>query len=487
MTAAATPFARLLGGVLARCLPFADSVGGELSRVRLLRLSLFQVSVGMAMVLVYGVLNRVMVVELGVDAWIVATMLGLPLLVAPLRALIGFRSDTHRSFLGWRRVPYLWFGSMLQFGGLAIMPFALLLLAGQGVGSPVYGQVGAAVAFLLVGAGLHTVQTTGLALATDLAPPARRPRVVAALYSALLLGTLASALVFSALLADFSALRLVQVIQGAAVATLLMNGIALWKQEARRAPSEVPQGPRPSFRAAWTRFVAAPRARRFLFAVAVGSAGFGMQDILLEAYGGQMLGLPVSGTTLLTALSAIGAFSAFLFAGRSLARGAEPCRLAGLGVVSGIVALLLVMLALPFTSPALLGGGALLLGFGSGLFVIGTVTVATGVAADGLNGLVLGAWGTAQAAAAGCAVAGGGALRDLTSELAATGYFGATLSGAATGYLAVYQLEIVVLFLTLVVLGPLVGLGSGARGNAVAGRLNFMDPPARDRRSFAGG
>ncbi|WP_425429518.1 PucC family protein [Erythrobacter sanguineus] len=29
-------------------------------------------------------------------------MLALPLLVAPFRALIGFRSDTHRSALGWR-------------------------------------------------------------------------------------------------------------------------------------------------------------------------------------------------------------------------------------------------------------------------------------------------------------------------------------------------------------------------------------------------
>ena len=43
----------------------------ELPLGRLLRLSLFQVSVGMAMVLLIGTLNRVMIVELGVPAWLV--------------------------------------------------------------------------------------------------------------------------------------------------------------------------------------------------------------------------------------------------------------------------------------------------------------------------------------------------------------------------------------------------------------------------------
>ncbi|MCX7351294.1 MAG: MFS transporter, partial [Alphaproteobacteria bacterium] len=42
-----------------RFLPFADAATQELPLSRLLRLSLFQVSVGMAMVLLTGTLNRV--------------------------------------------------------------------------------------------------------------------------------------------------------------------------------------------------------------------------------------------------------------------------------------------------------------------------------------------------------------------------------------------------------------------------------------------
>ena len=121
-----------------RFLPFADVATAELPLSRLLRLSLFQVSVGMASVLLVGTLNRVMIVELSVPATIVAVMISLPLLAAPFRAIIGFKSDTHTSALGWRRVPYIWKGTLLQFGGLAIMPFGLLVVERNHVGAPVW-------------------------------------------------------------------------------------------------------------------------------------------------------------------------------------------------------------------------------------------------------------------------------------------------------------------------------------------------------------
>ena len=74
-----------------RALPFADAASEGLPMGQLLRLSLFQVSVGMATVMLLGTLNRVMIVELSVPAMIVATMIALPVLIAPFRALLGFR------------------------------------------------------------------------------------------------------------------------------------------------------------------------------------------------------------------------------------------------------------------------------------------------------------------------------------------------------------------------------------------------------------
>ena len=55
---------------------------------RLLRLSLFQVVIGMVTALLVGTLNRVMIVELQVPAWWVALAVAIPMVFAPLRTLI---------------------------------------------------------------------------------------------------------------------------------------------------------------------------------------------------------------------------------------------------------------------------------------------------------------------------------------------------------------------------------------------------------------
>ncbi|MBZ8132218.1 BCD family MFS transporter [Afifella sp. IM 167] len=448
-----------------RFLPFADAATTELPLGRLLRLSLFQVSVGMAVALLNGTLNRVMIVELGVHAWLVSLMVSLPLVVAPFRALIGFRSDTHRSLLGWKRVPYIWMGTLIQFGGLAIMPFALLVLS-EGTNAPPYaGQAGAALAFLLVGAGLHTTQTAGLALANDLAPAKARPRVVALLYVMLLLGMLASALIFGLLLDNFSPFRLIQVIQGAAFVTFVLNVFALWKQEARDPSKTAMDTPRPRFREAWGSFIQGGRASRLLVAVGLGTAGFSMQDILLEPYGGEVLHLSVSSTTQLTALLAGGSLVGFALAARMLGRGADPHRLAAYGGLAGIAAFAAVVFAAPLDSALLFRIGTTVIGFGSGLFSVGTLTAAMELAEEGHGGLALGAWGAVQATAAGCAIALGGAIRDGFSNLAAQGLLGPALTGPAAGYSIVYHIEIALLAATLVAVGPLVGSGGRTRSD----------------------
>ena len=435
-------------------LPFAEVATAELPLGRLLRLCLFQVTVGMALVLLIGTLNRVMIVELAVPAWLVAIMVSLPFFFAPLRTLIGFRSDTHRSVLGWRRVPYIWFGTLIQFGGLAIMPFALILLSGDSNAPMWVGQFAAAFAFLLVGAGLHTVQTVGMALANDLAPAHARPKVTALLWSMLLAGMLGSALLFGLVLRQFSEIRLIQVVQGAGLLTMVVNVVALWKQEARD-PSRTAAA-RPSFNQSLRAYAAEPKARRRLVAVALGTAGFSMQDILLEPYGGQVLHLSVGSTTSLTALLAVGGLAGMLLAARGLAPQRDPYRVAATGVLAGLFAFAAVICAAPMESPALFGCGVAAIGFGAGQFVVGTLTVSMGMVQDGASGLALGAWGAVQALAAGVAIAASGSFRDAVSAWAARGAFGPALVDGATGYSAVYLFEIGLLFGALIAIGPLV-------------------------------
>jgi BCD family chlorophyll transporter-like MFS transporter len=319
-----------------------------------------------------------------------------------------------------------------------------------------------------VGAGLQTTQTAGLALATDLAPADVRPRVIALMYAMLLVGMVAAGLAFGHLLTNFNEIRLIQVVQGAAVVTMALNLTALWRQEARHANgvAAVPSGGR--FTDSWRKFKKHERAARFLVAVGLGTAAFNMQDIVLEPYGGEILHLPVAATTALTAMLAGGMLAAFSIAARFLVHGADPYRVAAYGVVFGLAAFAAVLFAAPMESPLLFKLGVLGIGFGGGLFSVGTLAGAMARERNGESGLALGAWGAVQATSAGIAIALGGAVRDGITHLAVHGDLGPALTGASTGYGAVYQIEIILLFATLVAIGPLV-----RRGNRVGAQYGL--------------
>ena len=446
---------RKLASIAPRYLPFADVATDEVPLSRLLRLSLFQVTVGMAIVLLVGTLNRVMIVELAVPATLVAVMLALPLIFAPLRTLIGYKSDVHVSALGWRRVPYIWKGTLYQFGGFAIMPFALLVLSGYGesADSPRWiGLSSAALAFLLVGAGVHMVQTVGLALATDLVAEEDQPKVVGLMYVMLLVGMVISALAFGALLETYTPGRLVQVIQGAAVVTVALNMFALWKQEARdrvRAQQMQKQRPVP-FRTAWTQLVSQPGKLRLLAVIALGTFGFGAADVLLEPYGGQALGFTVAETTKLTALLAGGTLIGFGFASRVLGSGGEPARVGLVGAVIGIPGFSAIILSSLGGGAFLFLAGTLATGLGAGLFGHATLTATMRAAPRHQIGLALGTWGAVQATSAGLGVAIAGIVRDLIANASEP-----ASASVHAPYNAVFLIEIVFLALACATLLPL--------------------------------
>lgn len=445
---------RRLSAIGPKYLPFADVASAEVPLSRLLRLSLFQVTVGMALVLIVGTLNRVMIVELAVPATLVAGMLALPLLFAPLRTLIGFKSDVHVSALGLRRVPYIWKGTLYQFGGFAIMPFSLLVLSGYGdaVDAPRWiGYGSAALSFLLVGAGVHIVQTVGLALATDLVAPEDQPKVVGLMYVMLLVGMVISALIFGTLLENYSPGRLIQVIQGAAVVTVALNLVAMWQQEARdRGRARAMKEMRPmQFSQAWHLLIQRPGMVRLLVVIGLGTFGFGMADVLLEPYGGQVLGLSVASTTKLTALLATGTLIGFACASRGLGRGGSPDLYAIIGASIGIPGFLAIIFSSLGAGIPIFLVGTFATGLGAGLFGHATLTATLRAAPENGTGLALGAWGAVQATAAGVGIASAGIVRDIVVGL---NYL--TGSAAEAPYNFVFAIEILFLALAVSVAVP---------------------------------
>ncbi|MFP4647839.1 MAG: BCD family MFS transporter [Halorhodospira sp.] len=436
-------------------MPFANVGTKELPMGQILRLSLFQVTVGMMYVMFTGTLNRVMIYELEIPASLLGAVLALPVIFAPLRLVIGHRSDHHRSALGWRRVPYLWTGTLLMFGGLAVMPFALLVQAEYAASSPILASLGAAFAFFLSGIGIHMTQTAGLALTNDLAPSGKLPQVVGVMYVMLLLGMVVSTGILYLLLSDFSHERLVRVVQGAALVIWLLNVIALWRQEPRNPERSRVDRPRPSFRESWHSFAQRGPVGRLLAVIGIGAAGFGMQDIIIEPYGAAVLDLEVAGTTVLTGIWAVGMLIGFGMAKMSLERGVNAYGVASVGTLIGVVAFALVIAAAPLDSPTVFRVGQLIIGVGGALFYVGTLAAAMNLATREQSGVAIGAWGAAQASALGISLAIGAGLSELVPALAEVGQLSETFLHPAAGYSVVYAIEIVLLLAMVFVAWPL--------------------------------
>ncbi len=149
---------------------------------------------------------------------------------------------------------------------------------------------------------------------------------------------------------------------------------------------------------------------------------------------------------------------AFTLAARWLSRGRDPIRMAARGLLVGIAAFTAVIFAAPSGQHALFYAGALGIGFGGGLFAVSTLTAAMTLPATASPGA---AWRLAPGArrrpppraSPSCSAA---ALRDVVGHSACIRHLGAALNLPATGYTFVYHIEIVLLFVTLIVLGPLV-------------------------------
>jgi len=280
--------------------------------------------------------------------------------------------------------------------------------------------------------------------------------MVALMYAMLLLGMLVSGACLSVLLEPFSKFRLIQVVQGAAFVVMALNLLAMWKQEPRRPEETRPDRRRPDFREAWGAFIRIRGHSRFLVAVFAATAAFSMQDIILEPYGAEVLGLSVASTSFLTVLMAFGALGAFALSILLHARRLNPHLITTLGLLSGLAAFSLVMLAEPLQSAFAFRMGTVLIGFGAGMVSIGTLLCAMNLEDGGFTGMALGAWGAVQATSMGVAIALGGLLRDVVGSYAMAGGMGTVLQSPATGYAVVYQIELVLLFISLAALGPLV-------------------------------
>lgn len=412
-----------------------------------LRLGLFQFGVGAALAPITGTLNRALIDDLRVPALAVGMLFALHYFVSPVRALFGYRSDVHRAAGRWR-TPYLVLGAMLTYGGLACAPFALILL-----GSP--DRIPFAVAFpiclgifLAYGVGINIVETIYLALVSDITPPKDRGKVLPVLWVMLVLGTIVSSIFVGQFLQVYSHIKLIRVMQGTAVLFVALTAISLLGKERLNRDGSV-RGPVEGIGVRTTlwesiRLLAGQRVLRGLFGVLfLATMAFTAQDVLLEPYGGQVLRMSVTATTQLTALLGVATLAAIAVAGVWLWRGRASLTLVWLGCIFGALGYAVVGFASRNAAVDLFRGGVALIGFGRGMWLVGSIALIMSLTEAAHAGLFLGLWGVTQALAQGSGTIGGGLARDIAFRL--TG-------DVARGYTTVYFAAMGVLVLVIVLL-----------------------------------
>lgn len=444
-------FANLLVNMIAR--PFAPLYAWYKQRPRLvfwlsiLRLGLFQFGIGLSLAPITGTLNRVLIDELGISAAAVALLIALHYFVSPIRAFIGYRSDKSRSMGKWR-MPYIVLGVMLTYGGLATAPFALILLGGHGRIPFWLALIICMAIFLAYGAGVSIVETVYLALVSDITPPKERGKVLSVLWGMLILGTVVSGVVVSRLLVDYSHILLIRVMQGSAMMFVVLTVIALWKQEQLNRDGTVKSDLKTvrirlslweSLRVLGSEQV----LKGFFIVVFIATMAFATHDVLLEPYGGQVLGMSVSSTMQLTVLWGVANILGVALAAFFLWRKGPPVLLIGLGCAFGLLGFAVISYA---SDVALVGPfqvGVALISLGRGLFLVGGVILVMSLTDISHAGLFLGVWGIVQALAQGVGTIGGGIIRDVTQY---------QTGSVVLGYTVVYSGSLFLLLIVLLLL-----------------------------------
>jgi BCD family chlorophyll transporter-like MFS transporter len=173
-----------------------------------------------------------------------------------------------------------------------------------------------------------------------------------------------------------------------------------------------------------------------------------------------------------------GALTGFALAARWLSRGSTPTAWAARHPC-GLAAFSAVIFSNPWGSAELFFAGAGLIGFGGGLFSVATLTAAMTMPSCGQGGARPCAGRMGRGAGD-----GRGAFHRHRRRHARRGertgrerrVWGEALANPATGYSVVYHLEILLLFITLVALGPLVRTAT-TNSNRATGKIGLADLP----------
>jgi BCD family chlorophyll transporter-like MFS transporter len=406
-----------------------------LSWAGVVKLGLVQSALGAVVALTTSTLNRVMVVEAAMPAVLPAAFVAWHYAIQLSRPRWGYGSD-----MGRRRTPFI-------IGGMGVLALGALMATDAAVmlkSATIPGVLLAVLAYTLIGAGVGAAGTSLLALLATRVAPQRRPAAASITWIMMIVGIVVSAGVTGALLQPFSAQRLAMIGSSVAGVAFLLTLFAVWGAEGEgEAPAAAPAleaQPKPPFREVLAEVWADTLARRFTIFVFISMLAYSAQELILEPFAGLVFRMTPGQSTQLSSLQHGGVLLGMVLVGVLGARFGDRkslwMRRWTVGGCAGSALALVGMAAACMVGPAWpLGPTVFVLGFANGVFAVSAIGSMMGLAGAGKasrEGVRMGVWGAAQAAAFAC----GGFLGALGVDL-----LRGALHASAPAFLIVFAIE----------------------------------------------
>ena len=398
-----------------------------------LRLGLFQACLGALSVLTLGIFNRLLIDEFEVPAALTALALGSQQLVAFSRVWFGQQSDRCR-WKGLRRTPFI-IGGAAAFCGLTWIAGRTVLWLAEASQSGnqadvIWRGLILALVFVFYGLAISASSTPFAALLVDVSTEKQRPALVSIVWSMLMVGIVAGAILLSSFLGSSCATaELSEVISGVkrlitaaplVIFTLVVTSIAGVEPRLKADSDTSLRGQATesemSLKDAWTVLKSSPQVGYFFAVLSLFTFSLFLQEAVLEPYGGAIFAMDVCASTRLNAIWGVGTLLGIAGTGFLLTPklGAQRTALTG-GVLSALFVLLMV-LAGSLGSISLFKTALFLFGAAAGISTNASLTLMLGLTSPLMAGTFIGVWGLAQAYARGLATISGGALLSVFAE-----------------------------------------------------------------------
>jgi BCD family chlorophyll transporter-like MFS transporter len=393
-----------------------------------IQLGMIHAAVAMTLVPINSTLNRVMIKELELSAFLVAVLASLPYVFSPIQMLIGSYSDRH-PILGLRRTPYILLGLVLCVVGVIVTPYVAFVLAENWW----LGLWLGVLAFGAWGMGYNFASVSYMSLASELSGEKGRSRTITVMFFIMIVSMILTSLGMGRLMDPYTPQVLQRTFQIVGILALSIGTLGLIGLE-NRAPKKanIPSGQHFTIRQLFNAIMNNDQAKTFfvyLWLLLIALLG---QDVLLEPFGAEAFQMSVRTTTQLTSIWG-GCMLLTLVIG-GLLEGRLPKRtLAQAGNIGALLGFILIATSGMFALVQVFYLGVVMLGLGTGLSTVANLSLMLDMTTPANVGLFIGAWGVSNALSRLSGSVMAGSIRDVVT------YFS---RDAVLGYVIVFMIEI---------------------------------------------